>query len=219
MEKSIKLFIAGLLCTTLSAAQVTDSIQQYGRGISYKLKEATTAGAVVTSKALEHRTSTVSSNALFGMIPGLQVMQNAGNEWDNGATFFVRGAGTSSSTEPLILVDGFERNIDHLAVRDIESVTVLKDAASLALYGIRGANGVIYIKTKRGHIGKPVITFDYEFKMGTPIYKPEFVDGYTYAQAINEGMKNDGLAPLYSQRELDAFRNQTYPEFYPNVNW
>lgn len=219
MEKSIKLFIAGLLCSTISAAQVTDSIQQYGRGISYKLKEATTAGAVVTSKMLEHRTSTVSSNALFGMIPGLQVMQNAGNEWDNGATLFVRGAGTSNSTAPLILVDGFERSIENLAVRDIESVTVLKDAASLALYGVRGANGVIYIQTKRGHIGKPVITFDYEFKMGTPVYKPEFVDGYTYAQAVNEGMKNDGLSPRYSQRELDAFRDQTYPEFYPNVNW
>lgn len=219
MEKSIKLLIAGLLVSSISAAQVTDSIQQYGRGISYQLKESTTAGAVVTSEALEHRTSTVSSNALFGLIPGLQVLQQPGNEWENGAKLLVRGVGTSNSTEPLILVDGFERSIENLAVRDIESVTVLKDAASLALYGVRGANGVIYIKTKRGHLGKPVITFDYEFKMGTPTYKPKFVDGYTYAQAVNEGMQNDGLAPRYSQRELEAFQNQTYPEFYPNVNW
>ena len=220
MEKSIKLIIAGLLCSSIAAAQVADSIQHYGRGISFSKKEATTAGGMAIADELSHRTSTVASNALFGLIPGLQVLQNGGNEWENGATLYVRGVGTTSGKSPLILIDGYERDINNLAVQDIESVSVLKDAASLALYGIRGTNGVVLIKTKRGYVGKPIITFDYEFKMGTPHRLPEFVDGYTYAQAMNEGLKNDGITtPRYSQRELDAFRNQTYPEFYPNVDW
>lgn len=219
MEKSMKLLIAGLLFSSVSVAQVTDSIQQYGRGISFNQKESTTAGAIVTSDVLGHRTSTLPSNSLFGLIPGLQVLQNAGNAWDNGATLYVRGVGTTNSKSPLILIDSFERDINGLSVQDIESVTVLKDAVALSLYGVRGANGVVYIKTKRGIVGKPEITFDYEFKMGTPTYKPKFVDGYTYAQALNEGLKNDGLSARYNQRELDAFKNQTDPEFYPNVNW
>ena len=81
MEKSIKLIIAGLLCSSIAAAQVADSIQHYGRGISFSKKEATTAGGMATADELSHRTSTVASNALFGLIPGLQVLQNGGNEW------------------------------------------------------------------------------------------------------------------------------------------
>lgn len=219
MEKSMKLLIAGLLFSSVSVAQVADSIQQYGRGISFNQKESTTAGATATADVLGHRTSTLGSNALFGLIPGLQVLQNAGTAWSDGATLYVRGVGTSNTATPLILVDGFERNIDNLVVQDIESVSVLKDAVALSLYGIRGANGVVYIKTKRGHAGKPEITFDYEFKVGTPTYKPQMADGYTYARALNEGRANDGLAPAYSDRELNAFKNQTHPEFYPNVNW
>lgn len=219
MEKSIKLLITGLLFSSVSVAQVADSIQHYGRGISFSKKEATTAGGMATSEQLGHRTATIASNALFGLIPGLQVLQNAGNEWENGATLYIRGLGTTNGNSPLILIDGFERSIDNLAVQDIESVTVLKDAPSLALYGIRGANGVVYIKTKRGYVGKPVITLDYEFKMGTPRRLPKFADAYTYAQALNEGLRNDGSAPRYADRELDAFKNQTYPGFYPNVDW
>ncbi len=219
MEKSMKLLIAGLLFSSASVAQVADSIQQYGRGISFSQKESTTAAATVTADVLEHRTSTLGSNALFGLIPGLQVLQNAGPAYNDGATIYVRGVGTSNTATPLILIDGFERDIDYLVVQDIESVTVLKDAVALSLYGIRGANGVVYIKTKRGYSGKPIITLDYEFKVGTPTYKPKMADGYTYAQALNEGRTNDGLSPAYSERELNAFKNQTYPEFYPNVDW
>lgn len=219
MEKSMKLIIAGLLFSSVSVAQVADSIQQYGRGISFNKIESTTAGATATADVLGHRTTTLGSNALFGLIPGLQVLQNAGTAWDNGATIYVRGIGTSNTATPLILIDGFERDIDNLVVQDIESVTVLKDAVALSLYGIRGANGVVLIQTKRGHAGKPEITLDYEFKIGTPTYKPKMADGYTYAQALNEGRVNDGLTPAYGDRELNAFKNQTYPEFYPNVDW
>lgn len=230
MKKSMKLLIACMLFSSVSLAQMKDSIRhaavdkassstEYGRGISFGQKESTAASAIVTADDLSHKTSIDVSNNLFGLIPGLQVLQNAGNAWDDGATMYIRGLGTSSKKAPLILVDGFERPISGLTVQEIESVTVLKDAVSLSLYGIRGANGVIYIKTKRGTTTNPVIDFGYEFNFATPKRLPEFVDGYTYAQAINEGSKNDGLSPRYSQRELDAFKNQTYPDFYPNVDW
>lgn len=221
MKKSMNLFVTALFLSSISVAQVqVDSLQQYGRGISFNKKEATTAGAVATSDLLEHRTSTNPSNSLFGLIPGLQVLQNAGPDFGGDeATLYIRGIGTTNSNSPLILVDGFERSVDNLTVQDIESVTVLKDAVALTLYGMRGANGVVYIKTKRGFKGKPVINFGYEFKMNTPTYLPKMADSYTYAQALNEGLQNEGLSPRYSQRELDAFKEGTYPEAYPNVDW
>lgn len=219
MNKAIKLIMAGLLVSANMLAQETDSIQQYGRGIIVDRKESTTAGGTVTAGQLSRKTSINPSNSLFGSVPGLYVLQNAGSPWADGATMYIRGLGTTNNKSPLVLVDGFVRSISDLTVQEIESVTVLKDAAALALYGIRGGNGVVYVTTKRGKAGKPVINFNYEFNMGTPIRLPEMADGYTYAQALNEGLANDNLAPRYDQRELDAFREHTYPDFYPDVDW
>ena len=207
MKKSIKLTLISLFLSSMAIAQVTDSIQQYGRGIAVDFKESTTAGATITSEQISHRTSIDPSNSLPGLASGLYVMQNPGTSWDNAATLYIRGLASTNGQTPLILVDGFERSISELTVQEIESVTVLKDAVGVALYGIRGGNGVIYIKTKRGVVGKPTINFNYEFNFGTPTRLPEFVDGYTYAQAINEGLGNDGLDPRYNQQELEGFRN------------
>ncbi len=228
MKRSIKLLVACMLSSPVIAlAQQQDSIVtrkskmavEYGRGISFNLKESTTATAVATEEELSHKKSINNSNMLYGLIPGLQVLQGTGNAWDNTASMKVRGQGTSNSTNPLILVDGFERSFDQISADEIESVTVLKDAASTALYGIRGANGVILVKTKRGTLGKPEINFSYQFNMATPQRLPELVDGYTYAKALNEGLVNDGLSPRYSAAELEAFRTQSNPDAYPNVDW
>ena len=231
MDNSLKLMITCLLfsCTAAVAqdnvekqdvvSSRTDAQIEYGRGIGFSIKESTAAASGIDADALTHKTSINPSNTLFGMIPGLQVLQNAGNVWDDGATLYIRGLGTNNSKTPLILVDGFERSIADLTVQEIESVTVLKDAASLSLYGGRGANGVVYIKTKRGCEATPRINFSYEFNMGTPRNLPDFVDGPTYARALNEAMTNDGLTPMYSLRDLEAFDNQTYPYSHPNVDW
>lgn len=228
MKKSIKLLVACVLCSPVTVmAQQQDSVIarkskaviEYGRGISFNVKESTTATAVTTEDELSHRKSINNSNLLYGLIPGLQVLQDAGNAWDDTAILKVRGYGTSNSTNPLILVDGFERSFDQISADEIESVTVLKDAVSTALYGIRGANGVILVKTKRGNTGKPQINFSYQFNVATPNRLPEFVDGYNYAKALNEGLRYDGLNERYSERELEAFRTQSNPDAYPNVNW
>lgn len=230
MRNYIKILIVSTFCSSASWAQVSDSISdktgkeaathvEYGRGISYGAKESTAATATITSDDLSHKTSVVSSNLLYGLLPGLQVMQNANNAWSDGASLVIRGMGTLSTRSPLILVDGFERSLDYLNASEIESVTVLKDAVSASLYGVKGANGVILVKTKRGLESAPQIDFSYQFNMGTPRRLPNMVDGYTYAQALNEGLQNDGLLPRYNAKELKAFQEGTYPDFYPNVDW
>ncbi len=227
MKNNIKFLMFALLGTSSAFAQLPDSIPnvvkatyvEYGRGISHTLDQSTTSAPQVTSKELGHKTSINSTNLLFGLLPGVEVMQNAGNAWGDGATLFIRGVGTTNNAYPLVLVDGFERSIDDLSSSDIESVTVLKDAVSTSLYGIKGANGVILVKTKRGLNSTPQINFSYQFNMGTPRNLPQFVDGYTYAQALNEGLTNDGSKPRYNRYELRAFQNGKYPDFFPNVDW
>lgn len=225
MDKSIKLFVTCLLCPVAMMAQQTDVQNniykniEYGRGISFDIQESTTATAVADKDDLSHRKVINTSNALYGLIPGLQVLQASNNAWNDGANMTVRGYGTTSTSSPLVLVDGFQRSLNEITSDEIESITVLKDAASTALYGIRGANGVILVKTKRGTMGKPEINFSYQFNVGTPRRLSKFVDGYTYAQALNEALENDGLSPRYNSAELEAFKSGTYPDVYPNVDW
>ena len=124
-----------------------------------------------------------------------------------------------NAKSPLILIDGLERELGQISIDEIEKITVLKDAISTALYGMRGANGVVLVTTKRGVMSKPKINFSYEFNLGQPFRTPKFVDGYTYAQALNEGMLNDGLSPRYSVDELSAFRTGSIPSVYSNADW
>lgn len=224
--KKINIIIAGVLCSVNMMAQVDtlaidkDNVAlDLGRNITYNAKEVTGAVSVATSEKLSHKNSINASNQLFGVLPGLQALQNTGAVWEDGASLYVRGMGTLNSKSPLVLVDGFERSLKELSSEEIESVSVLKDAVATSLYGIRGGNGVILVKTKRGSMSAPQIDFSYEFNMATPNRLPEFVDGYTYAYALNEAMRNDGSLPRYSQKELDAFKNQSNPLFYPNVDW
>ena len=230
MKNYIKLLIAGTIYSSAVWGQAADSLTvggmdrmdepaAYGRGIAYNAKESTAAMAVATSEELSHKTAINASNLLYGLLPGLQVLQNPNNAWNDGASFLIRGMGTTNNRAPLIIVDGFERSLDYLNSTEIESVTLLKDAVSTSLYGVKGANGVILVKTKRGVESGPQIDFSYQFNMGTPRNLPDFVDGYTYAQALNEGLTNDGLAPRYNADELRAFQEGTYPDVYPNVNW
>lgn len=227
MNKKINIILAGVFCSLNLMAQVDtlalhsgdEKMLDYGRNITLNANELTGAVSTVSATELSHKSSINASNQLFGQLNGLQVLQNTGAVWEDGATMYVRGLGTTNSKSPLILVDGFERSIKEITSEEIESVSVLKDAVATSIYGIRGANGVVLIKTKRGSLSAPAINFSYEFNMATPTRLPDFVDGYNYASALNEGLRNDGLQPRYSNLELDAFKNQTYPSFYSNVNW
>lgn len=157
------------------------------------------------------------SNTLYGLIPGLMVKQNTG--WNDSADLMVRGGGSLTGTSPLIVVDGIPRDLKFLNTIDIESVSVLKDGAATAVWGTRGANGVIMVTTKRGQYKNRNIDINYTHGIGLPINQPDFVDGYTYALMKNEALYYDGLPLLYDQSELAAFKDGSNKDLYPNTNW
>lgn len=151
--------------------------------------------------------------ALYTKLAGLNISQGAGQPADNYASMSLHGHA------PLVLVDGFPRDLNSLTLTEIESITVLKDATAMALYGVRGANGVVNIVTKRGDGKGLKITASYQFGLRTQFRSPEFADAYTYASQLNNALKLDGLDQRYSTLELEAFRSGKYPYAYPNVNW
>ena len=193
-----------------------------GYGVESSEFLTTAATYTITAEELS-RTSAISlADALYGRLLGLTAVQNTGfkGEEGRGASFNIRGLQTSGEQDILILVDGIERPIDRLTVEEVESVTVLKDAAAVALYGHEAVNGVLLVKTKRGaadsgnHIkvgASHKIQFD-------PDYAP-MVSAYDYANALNMARANDGNSPAYTQAELDKFLDGSDPYVYPNVNW
>lgn len=208
-------------------AQVTlsDKVSQkvdLGYGVEQSELLTTAAATTITAEELR-RTSAISlADALYGKILGLNAFQNTGfkGEEGRGATFNIRGVQTTGERDILILVDGVERPIDRLTVEEVESVTVLKDAAAVALYGHEAINGVLLVKTKHGtKDGK------YNFKAGVS-HKIQFdpqtadmVSAYDYARALNSARLNDGAAVAYTDAELQKFKDGSDPFVYPNVNW
>jgi len=220
--------LVGLCGAPISAnAQVTLSDKQSQKvdlGYGVEQTEFLTTAAVTTITAEElSRTSAISlADALYGKLLGLNAYQNTGfkGEEGRGATFNIRGVQTTGERDILILVDGVERPIDRLSVEEVESVTVLKDAAAVALYGHEGINGVLLVKTKHG--GKDG---KYHFKVGLS-HKFQFdpktadmVNAYDYANALNQARLNDGGTPAYTNDELEKFKDGSDPYVYPNVNW
>ena len=156
-------------------------------------------------------------NSFYGLLSGLHASQN--NGWNAASTLRVRGQGGLSGAAPIILIDGFRRALDHSILEEIESVHVLKDGAATALYGARGANGVILVNTKRGEYNSFDIDVNYRHGFSKPINQPEMADAYTYAKAQNEALYYDGLPLQYTQEQLESIKNGTNPMLYPNVNW
>lgn len=138
---------------------------------------------------------------------------------------YVRGRQTLNGNDGiLVVIDGLERDygyqaLNYISPEEVESVTVLRDAAAVALYGYKGVNGVINIVTKRGKYNSREISFSYDHAFNRQARKPELADAYTYGSALNEALMNDGRAVRYSQEELEAFRSGKYPYLYPNVDW
>ncbi len=224
MEKK-KIFTIALLasCGILGYAQNTDSKETINiAGIDQSITESTASVSVVSGEELTKRSAKNVTNSLFGYGLGLTTLQNAGSYSSQEPTFYIRGLQTltSSSSNPLLLVDGIERDISLLTSEEVESVQILKDAAAVALYGYKGANGAINIITKRGKYNSKEIKFTYDHLINWESRRPQFVDGYTYANAINEAYANDGIRkPRYHEYEMEAFRTGAYPYYYPNVNW
>lgn len=187
------------------------------RGRVQATGDQTQAIATLSGEQLRSNSTFNVGNALYGLIPGLIVKQNTG--WTDGATLQVRGGASQTGNTPLIVVDGVPRTLDYLNMLEVENISVLKDGAATALWGTRGANGVVIVTTKRGQYNSRDIDVNYTYGIGLPVNQPEFVDGYTYALMKNEALYYDGLPAKYDAPALEAFRNGTDPDAFANVDW
>ena len=201
-----------------ASAREIDEVVITGTGAQKKL---TVTGAItnVDVDVLKANPSGSMANALAGNVPGILAMQTSGKPGSI-SEFWIRGISTfGASNSALVLVDGFERSLDEINVEDVESFSVLKDASATAIYGSKGANGVVLITTKHGKAGKINISAKAETFYNMLTQVPDFVDGYTYASMANEAKITRNLEPLYKADELEIFRLGLDPDLYPNVNW
>ncbi len=184
--------------------------------------ELTHAISVVSSETLTTGAVPNLSNAIAGRASGLTVLKNSGDEpgYDN-SSFFIRGTGTfSNHRAPLVLVDHVERDFSQLDPMEIESFSVLKDAAATVQYGMRGANGIINVRTKRGITGKPQITFSSQAGLQVPSRMPEYLSAAEYVRLYNKALLNDGL-PLSSDSRFDPemYNGSQDPYIFPDIDW
>ncbi len=196
-----------------------DEVIITGTGVQKKL---TVTGAV-TQISMDDIASTSTSNLtnmLAGNVPGVMAMQSSGQPGQNTSEFWVRGISTfGAGSSALVLVDGFPRDLNEISIEDIESFTVLKDASTTAIYGSKGANGVILITTKKGKAGKVNVDAKFEAAYNTRTMTPEFADGYSYASMMNEALITRNKEPEYSAEELEILKLGLDPDLYPNVDW
>lgn len=184
-------------------------------------KKISLTGAVTTIEpaALDVPATSI-SNMLGGNVPGIIAVTRSGEPGNDFSEFWVRGIGTfGANSSALILIDGVEGDMNQLDPADIESFTVLKDASATAIYGARGANGVVVVKTKQGKAGKLRINFKTSLILSESARMPEYCDAYTYAQLANEAKLSRGDEPLYNSLQLRLFQTGLDPDLYPNTNW
>jgi TonB-linked SusC/RagA family outer membrane protein len=185
-------------------------------------KKASVVGAISTvePEKLELTPSRSLSNNLAGMISGVIAVQRSGNPWFNNSDFWIRGVNSfRGNTTPLVLIDGIERDLNNIDPNEIESFSVLKDAAASAVYGVRGANGVIMITTKRGKVGPPNVSGRYEFSVTSPVKLPEYVGSVKYLELMNEISIKENGAPFVDDATLLNYKYHTDTDLYPDINW
>lgn len=161
------------------------------------------------------------SNNLAGQLAGVIAVQRSGEPGVDGSNFWIRGISSfqDAGRSPLVLVDGIERSLDDMDPSEIESFSVLKDAAASAVYGVRGANGVIIVNTKRGKLGKPSIDVHYEQGFTQPVKLPKFIGSSQYLSLMNELSLDGGGSQIYDPEMIEKYRTNADSELYPNVDW
>lgn len=200
-------------------SQNLEEVVVVGYGVQKKVN-MTGSVSQVDSKALESRPIQNVSSGLQGMMPGVQVTSGQGRPGQDGATIRVRGVGTLNTADPYILVDGIETGtMNSVDPNDIESISVLKDAASAAIYGSKASNGVILITTKRGKTGKARISYNGYVGIQRPTETIDRLSSYDYARLFNQSLVAEGLNPRFSDDDLKKFKDGSSPYTHPNTDW
>lgn len=200
-------------------SQMLGEVQVVAYGVQKKVSITGAISSMSGDELLKTPAGSV-SNILSGQVTGVSSVQYSGEPGADAADIYVRGIATyTGSAAPLIQVDGVERDMSQLDPNEIESVTVLKDASATAVFGVRGANGVILITTKRGKEGKAKINFSSSVGVNVRTKELDFANSYQYADYYNMMLVNDGGTPIFTDEQLVTFRDHTNPILYPDINW
>jgi TonB-linked SusC/RagA family outer membrane protein len=185
---------------------------------SQKKASLTSAAASIQGTTIANIPVANITNALGGRLAGLITFQGSGEPGADESSMYIRGISSTGATQPLLVVDGIPRSFTQLDPQTIETITVLKDAAAAAPYGLAGANGVILVTTKLGRSGSPTLTFNSSFGVQNLSDMPELPTSFEFASLKNAASINDGLAPPYSETDLQKFKLAADPDKYPNTN-
>lgn len=200
-----------------TAKELTDVVVVgYGR---QKKVSVVAAISTINATGLKQTPASNIGIALAGRLPGLSVLQRSGVPGGEQMEFYIRGRSTINGQQPLILVDGVQRDFMALDPREVETISILKDASATAVYGVRGANGVIMITTRRGHVGKPVIDVTVEQSWQAPTRLPEMTNAYDYAVLRNQVEVQNGRQAIYDDIALEHYRTGDFQELFPTRNF
>lgn len=209
-----------LKVTLTEDTQNLDEVVVVGYGVQKKTSVTGSVSAVSADKLQKLPTDNV-SNMLAGRVSGLVTRQTSGVPGENGSSIYIRGISTTGNSTPLVLVDGVERDFQNLDPSEIETITVLKDAASASIYGVRGANGVVLVTTKRGSVSdKITVNYNGTFSASTNANFPEFLDGPGYASYHNQAKILDGQPVEFDEQRIGYIKNGNDPMgVWGNTNW
>lgn len=203
-----------------SSNTLLEEVQVVAYGAQKKVTLTGSISSVNTDELLKVPTASI-GNMLSGVLSGVSSIQSSGQPGGDDPDVFIRGISTlnTMNAKPLYLVDGVERSFFQIDSNEVENITILKDASSTAVFGVRGANGVIIVTTKRGKEGKAKINASFSYGIQTPTRMPEFVNSYDYATFLNEAYTNDGKDPKFTPEAVEAFRTHSNPIIYPDTDW
>lgn len=209
-------------------AKGMEEIVVVGYGKQRKINLTSSVSSINREEIMQAPTASV-QNVLAGRVTGFVSQQRGGQPGRDGAEFFVRGVSTFNGDQsPLILVDDIEstyEDFSNIDPNEVESISILKDAAATAVYGVKGANGVVLVTTRRGKVGKPNVNFRTEYGIQMPTHVPKILDAANTAMLYNEALKNDALllggtyTPLFSDEDIELYRNGQDPYGHPNIDW
>lgn len=206
------------LQVALKAGNELEEVVVIGMGTQRKVS-VTGAVTVVDTKTLELPATNI-VNTLGGRVPGVISIQSSGEPGRNISEFWVRGIGTfGANSSALVLIDGLEGTLSQIDPADVESFSVLKDAAATAVYGSRGANGVVLVTTKRGQDQKLNITFRSNYTVSELRRLPKYLRAPQYAEMANEAAAASGMSPIYNDTQMEIIRYGLDRDLYPNVDW
>jgi len=226
--KTQEIPIAGRTTFNVQLEEESETLEEVvviGYGVQKKVTVTGSVAAIQTRDLLQSPQANI-SNALVGRLPGLLAVQRSGEPGKDLSTIRIRGIGTFAGVQdPLVMIDGIENpNYNTLDPNEIESISILKDASATAVYGVRGANGVVLITTKRGVTGKPTISLSSNIAVSTFPFLRENMNAYEYAYSFNKALAYDSYVtgnynPPFTDEDIELYRNHTDPIFHPDIDW